>query len=190
MDIVIATGNKGKLKEFKQMLGDKFEHVYSVTELGLDCDVEETGKTFEENALLKARHVKNQTDLCVLADDSGLEVKALNGQPGIYSARYAGEHASDKDNREKLFAALKGVSDREARFVSVVAFISHDEKVFFGKGETKGKIMTEEEGQNGFGYDVMFFSDELKKSFGVASAEEKNFVSHRAKAIKNLLEKI
>lgn len=187
MDVIIATGNKGKLKEFKALLGGYFDNVYSVRDFGLDCDAEETGATFEENALIKARYVKSKTDMAVLADDSGLQVKALGGAPGVYSARYAGEDADDKSNRAKLFVALDGVKDRRARFVSVVVLITADDRVYMGKGDTQGVIMQNEEGENGFGYDAMFWSDELQKSFGVATEAEKNSVSHRSKAVRDLI---
>lgn len=187
MDVIVATGNKGKLKEFKKLLEGYFDNVYSVKDFGLDVDVEEDGENFEQNVLIKANYIKQKTDLAVIADDSGLEVDALGGAPGLYSARYAGENATDPDNRNKLFKEMQGVVDRSAHFVSVVALIMPDGRVYTGRGETKGYIMDHEEGSNGFGYDVMFFSHELGKCFGVASEEEKNSVSHRSKAVKNLL---
>ena len=187
MDVIVATGNKGKLKEFKKLLEGYFDNVYSVKDFGLDVDVEENGENFEQNVLIKANYIKQKTDLAVIADDSGLEVDALGGAPGLYSARYAGENATDPDNRNKLFKEMQGVVDRSAHFVSVVALIMPDGRVYTGRGETKGYIMDREEGSNGFGYDVMFFSHELGKCFGVASEEEKNSVSHRSKAVKNLL---
>lgn len=190
MDVVVATGNKGKLKEFKSLLGDYFTNVYSIVDLGLNCDVEETGDTFEENALIKANHVKSQTNLAVLADDSGLQVNCLDGAPGVFSARYSGENATDESNRKKLFKNLAGKSDRSAQFVSVLALILPDGKIICGKGETRGEISKKEEGTNGFGYDVIFYSYELQKSFGLATEDEKNSVSHRAKAVKNLIEKL
>ena len=112
MDVVVATNNKGKLKEFRALLGDYFTNIYSLADLGLNCDVEETGSTFEENALLKAQYVKSQTDFAVLADDSGLQVNALGGAPGVFSARYAGKNATDESNRKKLFAQLEKKPDR------------------------------------------------------------------------------
>lgn len=187
MDVIVATGNKGKLKEFKKLLEGYFDNVYSVKDFGLDVDVEENGENFEQNVLIKANYIKQKTDLAVIADDSGLEVDALGGAPGLYSARYAGENATDPNNRNKLFKEMQGVVDRSAHFVSVVALIMPDGRVYTGRGETKGYIMDHEEGSNGFGYDVMFFSHELGKCFGVASEEEKNSVSHRSKAVKNLL---
>jgi len=187
MDVIIATGNKGKLKEFRQLLDGYFDNIYSVKDFGFDVDVEEDGDTFEQNVFIKANYIKEKTDFAVLADDSGLEVDALGGEPGLYSARYAGEDGNDVANRKKLFEKMKGVEDRSAHFVSVVALVMPDGKTYVARGETKGYITKEEQGENGFGYDVMFFSYELGKCFGVASQEEKNLVSHRAKAVKELL---
>ena len=140
MDVVVATNNKGKLKEFRALLGDYFTNIYSLADLGLNCDVEETGSTFEENALLKAQYVKSQTDFAVLADDSGLQVNALGGAPGVFSARYAGKNATDESNRKKLFAQLDKKTDRSAQFVCVLALILPDGKLIYAKGETKGEI--------------------------------------------------
>ena len=190
MDVVIATGNKGKVKEFKKLLKDCFDKVYSAAELGIPTDVEETGGTFAENSLIKARHVKAQTSMAALADDSGLMVDCLDGAPGVYSARYAGENADDQSNRKKLFSEMRGAADRSARFVCALTLILPDGEIITADGETKGHITESEEGSNGFGYDVMFFSDELGKSFGMADDAEKNSVSHRAKAAAALAEKL
>lgn len=190
MDVVIATGNKGKAAEFKALLGGCFDNVYSAAELGIDTDVEETGSDFYENSLIKARYVKAKTDKAVLADDSGLEVHCLGGAPGVYSARYAGAHATDKENRDKLFEALRGSTDRTARFVCVLTLILPSGETITSRGETHGKITDKEEGDRGFGYDVMFFSDELGKCFGTASDEEKNSVSHRGRAAAALIQSL
>ena len=190
MDVVIATGNKGKVKEFKKLLKGCFDKVYSAAELGIPTDVEETGGTFAENSLIKARHVKAQTSMAALADDSGLMVDCLDGAPGVYSARYAGENADDQSNRKKLFSEMRGAADRSARFVCALTLILPDGEIITADGETKGHITESEEGSNGFGYDVMFFSDELGKSFGMADDAEKNSVSHRAKAAAALAEKL
>ncbi len=190
MDVVIATGNKGKVKEFKKLLKGCFDKVYSAAELGIPTDVEETGGTFAENSLIKARHVKAQTSMAALADDSGLMVDCLDGAPGVYSARYAGENADDQSNRKKLFSEMRGAADRSARFVCALTLILPDGEIITAGGETKGHITESEEGSNGFGYDVMFFSDELGKSFGMADEAEKNSVSHRAKAAAALAEKL
>lgn len=190
MDVVIATGNKGKVKEFKKLLKGCFDKVYSAAELGIPTDVEETGGTFAENSLIKARHVKALTSMAALADDSGLMVDCLDGAPGVYSARYAGENADDRSNRKKLFSEMRGAADRSARFVCALTLILPDGEIITADGETKGHITESEEGSNGFGYDVMFFSDELGKSFGMADEAEKNSVSHRAKAAAALAEKL
>ena len=190
MDVVIATGNKGKVKEFKKLLKGCFDKVYSAAELGIPTDVEETGGTFAENSLIKARHVKALTSMAALADDSGLMVDCLDGAPGAYSARYAGENADDQSNRKKLFSEMRGAADRSARFVCALTLILPDGEIITADGETKGHITESEEGSNGFGYDVMFFSDELGKSFGMADDAEKNSVSHRAKAAAALAEKL
>ena len=190
MDVVIATGNKGKVKEFKKLLKGCFDKVYSAAELGIPTDVEETGGTFAENSLIKARHVKAQTSMAALADDSGLMVDCLDGAPGVYSARYAGENADDQSNRKKLFSEMRGAADRSARFVCALTLILPDGEIITADGETRGHITESEEGSNGFGYDVMFFSDELGKSFGMADDAEKNSVSHRAKAAAALAEKL
>ena len=190
MDVVIATGNKGKVKEFKKLLKGCFDKVYSAAELGIPTDVEETGGTFAENSLIKARHVKAQTSMAALADDSGLMVDCLDGAPGVYSARYAGENADDQSNRKKLFNEMRGAADRSARFVCALTLILPDGEIITADGETKGHITESEEGSSGFGYDVMFFSDELGKSFGMADDAEKNSVSHRAKAAAALAEKL
>ena len=187
--LVIATSNKGKLKEIKEMLGGMYE-IVSMKDVGFNAEIEETGKTFEENSLLKAKAVYDFCHLPSLADDSGLMVDALNGAPGVYSARYAGEDHSDKANRQKLLKELSDVSLRTAKFVSVITLIDENEDVFVGIGETKGEITREERGENGFGYDSLFFSYDLQKTFGQATDEEKNEVSHRSRALADLTKKL
>ena len=187
--LVIATSNKGKLKEIKEMLGGMYE-IVSMKDVGFNAEIEETGKTFEENSLLKAKAVYDFCHLPSLADDSGLMVDALNGAPGVYSARYAGEDHSDKANRQKLLDELSDVSLRTAKFVSVITLIDENEDVFVGIGETKGEITREERGENGFGYDSLFFSYDLQKTFGQATDEEKNEVSHRSRALADLTKKL
>lgn len=187
--LVIATSNKGKLKEIKEMLGGMYE-IVSMKDVGFNAEIEETGETFEENSLLKAKAVYDFCHLPSLADDSGLMVDALNGAPGVYSARYAGEDHSDKANRQKLLKELSDVSLRTAKFVSVITLIDENEDVFVGIGETKGEITREERGENGFGYDSLFFSYDLQKTFGQATDEEKNEVSHRSRALADLTKKL
>ena len=189
--LVVATGNKHKLQEIQAIFKDV--RVVSALEAGYLGDPEETGATFEENAIIKARAAAEALNLPALADDSGLCVAALGGAPGIYSARYAGGHGDDKKNREKLLAELGDEKNRAAYFRSAAALCfpqSMGGKTVTATGDTHGRILTREEGENGFGYDCLFYSDDLCKSFGVASAEEKNAVSHRFRALTALKEKL
>lgn len=189
--LVVATGNKHKLQEIQAIFKDV--RVVSAREAGYLGDPEETGATFEENAIIKARAAAEALNLPALADDSGLCVAALGGAPGIYSARYAGGHGDDKKNREKLLAELGDEKNRAAYFRSAAALCfpqSMGGKTVTATGDTHGRILTREEGENGFGYDCLFYSDDLKKSFGTASAEEKNAVSHRFRALTALKEKL
>ena len=189
--LVVATGNKHKLQEIQAIFKDV--RVVSAREAGYTGDPEETGATFEENAIIKARAAAEALNLPALADDSGLCVAALGGAPGIYSARYAGGHGDDKKNREKLLAELGDEKNRAAYFRSAAALCfpqSMGGKTVTATGDTHGRILTREEGENGFGYDCLFYSDDLCKSFGVASAEEKNAVSHRFRALTALKEQL
>lgn len=189
--LVVATGNKHKLQEIQAIFKDV--RVVSAREAGYLGNPEETGATFEENAIIKARAAAEALNLPALADDSGLCVAALGGAPGIYSARYAGGHGDDKKNREKLLAELGDEKNRAAYFRSAAALCfpqSMGGKTVTATGDTYGRILTREEGENGFGYDCLFYSDDLCKSFGVASAEEKNAVSHRFRALTALKEKL
>ena len=189
--LVVATGNKHKLQEIQAIFKDV--RVVSAREAGYLGDPEETGATFEENAIIKARAAAEALNLPALADDSGLCVAALGGAPGIYSARYAGGHGDDKKNREKLLAELGDEKNGAAYFRSAAALCfpqSMGGKTVTATGDTHGRILTREEGENGFGYDCLFYSDDLCKSFGVASAEEKNAVSHRFRALTALKEKL
>ncbi|MBQ3235352.1 MAG: RdgB/HAM1 family non-canonical purine NTP pyrophosphatase [Clostridia bacterium] len=187
--LIVASGNKGKLKEITAILGDVYE-VVSMKDAGFDGDVEETGSTFYENALIKAKTVSEALCEDVLADDSGLSVEVLGGAPGVYSARYAGDHGNDKLNRDLLIKNLNGEANRRAKFISSVVLYKKDGTIIDGYGETTGVILTEEQGTNGFGYDCIFKSDDLGISFGLASDEEKNKVSHRYRAICNLRSKL
>ncbi|MBQ8658699.1 MAG: RdgB/HAM1 family non-canonical purine NTP pyrophosphatase [Clostridia bacterium] len=186
--LVVATGNAHKLKEIAEIF-TQFE-VVSQKQMGFCKDVEETGLTFSENALIKARAASNALGCVALADDSGLCVDALCGEPGIYSARYAGEHGNDKKNRELLLKNMQGVKDRRARFECAVALVFPSGKELVAEGKTYGEILTEEVGDGGFGYDPIFQSRDLEKSFGVATAQEKNSVSHRFRALQKLLSKL
>lgn len=187
--VVVATGNAHKLKEIAQIFPEY--NVISQKEAGFDEEVDETGKTFAENAVLKAEAACRALNLPVIADDSGICVDALNGAPGIYSARYSGVHGDDKANRVKLLTKLKDkkdVADRTAYFESAIALVKPNGEKVVVNGRTYGYILFEEEGTGGFGYDCIFFNDDLKKSFGVATAEEKNSVSHRYRALMKLRE--
>lgn len=183
--LVLASGNKGKIAEIGEMLPEF--SVIGYKDAGLDFEIEETGATFYENALIKAKAVSEALGLPALADDSGLCVDALNGEPGVYSARYSGN--GSVANMNKLLEKMKGITDRRAKFVSSVVLYTKD-KVYEGVGETFGEILTEKRGDKGFGYDPIFYSYDLKKSFGEATDEEKNSVSHRARALENLNERI
>lgn len=185
--LVVASGNKNKLREIAEIFTD-FE-VISQKDAGFDVDVEETGETFIDNARLKAHAAAKALGCMALADDSGLCVDALNGAPGVYSARYCGYHGSDKENRDLLLKNMQGVENRTAHFTSAVVLAYPDGREVTAEGHTYGKILHEEMGEGGFGYDCLFESDDLKKSFGLATAEEKNKVSHRYRALIALLEK-
>ena len=186
--LVVATGNAHKLREIAEIFTDYV--VCSQKQMGFDEDVEETGATFAENALIKARAACKALGYAVLADDSGLCVEALGGAPGVFSARYSGVHGNDKANRDLLLKNLEGQSNRRAYFNCSVALVSPDGKEIVAEGRTYGNILHAEEGAGGCGYDCIFESEDLKKSFGVASAEEKNSVSHRFRALQALREKM
>ena len=185
--LVVATGNAHKLREIAQIFPEY--EVISQKQAGFFDEVDETGATFMENALIKARAACEALGLPVLADDSGLCVEALGGAPGVYSARYSGAHGDDKGNRLLLLKNMQGVADRRAYFACAVALVSPDGREWTAEGKTEGEILTEEEGEGGFGYDPIFLSSDLQKSFGIASAEEKNSVSHRYRALCGIREK-
>lgn len=190
MRVIAATKNKGKIKEMQEILSPLDIEIVSQEEMGIELDAEETGDTFERNALIKARAVAMVCDYPVLADDSGLCIEALGGAPGVRSSRYAGDNASDADRINKVLSELQGCDSRTARFVTSVAFITPDGTEITASGEVKGYITEAPEGSNGFGYDPIFFSDELGKTFAVSSDEEKNSVSHRGRALRNLYNKL
>ncbi len=185
--LVLASGNKGKIAEIGEMLPEF--SVIGYKDAGLDFEIEETGATFYENALIKAKAVSEALGLPALADDSGLCVNALSGAPGIFSARFAGD-GNDEHNIDKLLKELDGVKDRSAKFVCSLVLYYPDGKIISAEGETNGGILFERAGKNGFGYDPIFYSADLKKSLGEASSKEKNSVSHRSRALKNLKEKL
>lgn len=188
MKLAIATNNQHKLQEIRAILGDSFEELLSLKDLGIDVDVEETGKTLEENALIKARAILSLSGIATLADDTGLMVDALNGAPGVYSARYAGEEHDDAKNRALLLKNLDGIKDRSAHFATVIALCYPDGKTLTATGRVNGEILLSERGTEGFGYDSLFFSTELGKTFAEATQAEKNSVSHRGRALRAMLE--
>lgn len=182
--LVFATNNNHKLEEVREVVGNSFE-ILSLKDIGCFEDIEETGETLEENALIKVRHVKEKYGYGCFGDDTGLEVDALGGAPGVYSARYAGEGHDAKANMKKLLAALDGVADRKAHFRSVIALIMEGKEYLF-EGRIDGDILTEEHGSTGFGYDPVFRPDGYTRTFAELGMEVKNDISHRALAVKKL----
>ena len=185
-ELIIASNNAHKIKEIKAILGNFFPRIVSMREAGLDIEIEETGSTFKENALIKARTVSEITGKPCLADDSGLSVDCLFGAPGVYSARFAGEGHNDEDNIRKLLKEMANADDRRAHFNTTICLYYPSGRYLTAEGKAYGRILTEKRGENGFGYDPVFFSDELNKTFAEAGEQEKNSVSHRAKALLNL----
>lgn len=184
--IAVATSNLGKLKEIRDIFTGV--ELVSMRELGFTGEICETGKNFRDNAKIKAETIAKTFNMPALADDSGLCVDGLHGAPGIYSARFSGE--GEVANRQLLLKRMEHVYDRKAHFECAVCLYLPDGHMFFGEGKTYGKILYEEIGSQGFGYDPLFYSDDLKKSFGLATEEEKNTVSHRFRALQDLKEKI
>ncbi|MBR1892032.1 MAG: XTP/dITP diphosphatase [Lachnospiraceae bacterium] len=190
--IVFATGNKNKVREISEILEDFEIPVQSMKDAGVEVDIIENGKTFEENSLIKARSVWNVTGGLVLADDSGLEVDALNKEPGIYSARYMGEDTSYHIKNANIIERLEGVSDdkRTARFVCAVAAVFPDGSEKVVRGVMEGRIGYEEKGENGFGYDPIFILPKYEKTTAELKPEEKNAESHRGKALRAIRKEI
>ena len=183
--IVFATNNKHKLDEIRKITAGKIE-ILSLSDINCNEDIEETGTTLEENALIKARYVKNKYDYDCFADDTGLEVEALNGEPGVYSSRYAGAQCNPQDNMNKLLDALQGINNRNAQFRTVIAVTLNNNEHLF-EGVVKGHITTEKHGSNGFGYDPIFMPIGYNNTFGELSDEVKNGISHRAVAMEKLI---
>lgn len=186
MDIIVATKNKGKIKEIKKILGD--HNVMSQAEIGVNIDVEENGSTFAENAMIKAEAVSKYTDCAVIADDSGIEVDALDGAPGIYSARYCGEEATDEDRVVKLLEEVEKADNRGAQFNCAIALILPNGEKHTFSGIVRGTLDFEPKGENGFGYDPIFIPDGYDRTFGELDSTIKDDISHRAKALKALAE--
>lgn len=186
MKLVFATNNKHKLEEISAIVGDKIE-ILSLNDINCHDDIPETADTFEGNALQKARYVKEKYGYDCFADDTGLRVVALNGEPGVYSARYAGEPANSERNIDKLLANLEGKTDRRASFITCIALtLEGKEHIFYG--EIEGRIIDERRGTSGFGYDSVFVPEGYDETFAQMGESEKNKISHRAKAVKKLSE--
>ena len=185
MKLVFATNNKHKIREISDLLDSRFE-VIGLTDIGITEDIPEDADNLADNALFKARYVHERTGLNVFADDTGLEVDALGGAPGVYSARYAGTSKDPSDNIIKLLKELEGVEDRKARFRTVIALI-YDNSEYLFEGKVEGGIIHMRRGTGGFGYDPVFIAEGYDQTFAEMPLSEKNKISHRAKAMKNLL---
>ena len=186
--LIFATGNQGKVNEFKQMLGDEYE-IYSMKDIGVDIDIVEDGKTFEENAVIKAKAVMEETGEMVLADDSGFEVDYLNKEPGIYSARYMGEDTPYSVKNAEILRRCEGVPDekRGARFVCAIACAYPNGEVDVVTGVIEGRLAYEPKGEHGFGYDPIFYLPERGCTTGELEPEEKNAISHRGAAVRQFV---
>lgn len=190
--IIFATGNEGKMKEIREILGDLDVEVLSLKDAGIKADIEENGKTFEENAVIKATEICKMTGEIVLADDSGLEIDYLNKEPGVYSARYMGEDTSYRIKNANLIQRLEGVPDekRTARFVCAIAAAFPDGSIKTTLGTMEGRIGYEEKGENGFGYDPIFYLPDFGCTSAELSMEEKNKISHRGKALRAMRDEL
>lgn len=187
--IIVASNNENKIREIKQIFETLNITVSSLKDENIDVDIEETGNTFIENALLKARGIAKLVNCAVLSDDSGLEVFSLNNEPGVYSSRYAGPQKSDLDNNLKLIERLKGVESREARYTCAIALVV-DGVEYTVENYCYGLISNKPKGENGFGYDSYFYIEELNKNMAELSSVEKNNISHRARALEDIFEKV
>ncbi|WP_028585781.1 XTP/dITP diphosphatase [Desulfogranum mediterraneum] len=188
--IVLATGNQNKLKEIQALLKESPITVKTIKDFGPMPEAVEDGETFDDNAYKKALHYAKMLGLPCLADDSGLVVNALDGRPGVYSARYSGENATDWDNCEKLLAEMQGKADRSAYFMCVLSLATPQGPALTWEGRCDGEILEERRGEAGFGYDPIFFFPDLGKTFAEASMEEKSKVSHRGKALQEFAAEI
>ena len=189
MKILLASNNMKKLKELQQILSDSFE-IVTLSQAGVQSDPEETGATFAENAYIKALSGMQASGLPCLADDSGLAVDALNGAPGVFSARYAGEHGDDEANNRLLLKNMENITDRRAKFVSAVCLVYPDKRVVTAVGEVVGQILYTPRGENGFGYDPLFYVQEYQKTFAELTAQQKNAISQPARALRQLAQKL
>ena len=190
--VIFATGNEGKMKEIREILGDLDIELLSLKDAGIHADIVEDGKTFEENAQIKAKAIMEMTGALVLADDSGLEVDALDKEPGIYSARYMGHDTSYHIKNQNIIDRLEGKvgEERSARFVCAIAAAFPDGRVLIARGTMEGRIGYEEKGKNGFGYDPIFYLPEYQCYSAELSLEEKNELSHRGKALRLMKERL
>lgn len=184
--IVFATNNSNKLKEVQHLLGNKYT-IIGLAELGFTGDIPETGKTLYENASIKSRFVNEKFGEDCFSDDTGLEIESLDGRPGVYSARYAGEPGDADKNIDKVLRELRNKQNRNARFRTVISLVMGDKEHFF-EGEVRGRIIDERRGEDGFGYDPVFIPDGYDQTFAEMDIKEKNIISHRSKAVQKLIE--
>ena len=190
MKLIIASNNAHKLEEIRAILGGTFEEILSLREAGIEHETVEDGVTFAENAAKKAREIAEISGCCALADDSGLCVDALGGAPGVYSARFAGEHGNDAANRRRLLREMENIDDRAAHFTCSMALVRPDGSMTAAEGFVYGEIARAEAGENGFGYDSLFYLPERGCTMAQLPPEEKNEISHRHNALMALLEKL
>ena len=186
MELIIASQNQNKLVEFKKILGDKI-NLFSLSDIGLNQEIPENEKTIKKNAMFKAKFVNTQTGKNVFADDTGLEIDSLNGEPGVYSARYSGVERNSDKNIELVLTKLKNKSNRNSRFKTIISLILDGKSVNF-EGVVEGKITEEKRGTNGFGYDPIFQPNGYASTFGEMSLKEKNKISHRSIAINKMVQ--
>jgi XTP/dITP diphosphohydrolase len=184
MKAVLASQNQKKLREMQEILSAQGVEVLLQSQLGVNIEVEETGDTFEENAILKAEEVRDETGMIALSDDSGLMVEALGGEPGVYSARYGGEGLDDMGRYQLLLENMRGMENRSCKFVSVICCAFPNGDRILARGECHGVLLEEARGEGGFGYDPVFYLPELGKAMAELSPEEKNQISHRGKALR------
>lgn len=190
MKLIIASNNAHKLAEIKAILGGAFEEILSLREAGIEHETVEDGATFVENAVKKAREIAEISGCCALADDSGLCVDALGGAPGIFSARYAGEHGNDAANRQKLLREMDGIEERAAHFTCSMALVRPDGEIVTAEGFVFGEIAYAEAGENGFGYDPLFYLPECGCTMAQLPPDKKNTISHRHNALQALMKKL
>ncbi len=190
MKLIIASNNAHKIREIKQILGDRFEEILSLKEAKIDHETVEDGVTFLQNARKKATEIAEISGCCALADDSGICAHALNNEPGVYSARYAGSHGDDQANNQLLIDNLRDKTDRSAHYSCAIVLAYPDGSTVSAEGEMHGEVIFTPKGENGFGYDPIFFLPEYGMTSAEISPEEKNRISHRAKALNALVEKL